>query len=306
MSESNESNGGASEAPEVVVESGRRISPIWLIPIVAVIVAGSLAYQAIQNRGPRIVILFESAEGLEAGKSKVKYLEVEIGTVDLVQIHDPKTVAVHCTIDKHASKYITKSAQFWVVRPRVGGGGITGLGTLVSGSYVTFRLGKLGDPPERRFTGLETPPLSIEDDPGLQIVLHTDHLGGLDNGSPVFFRDIHVGDVLRYELSKDGKTVNVQVVIGSSHASFVRTNSRFWNAGGGRALARIRRPRHQDRVAPVHPGGRRGLRLARGRRPGQERRRLLAQRLTRRRGKDRQEPRGPASGARDGLPRWGR
>ncbi|TDJ04597.1 MAG: MCE family protein, partial [Deltaproteobacteria bacterium] len=232
MSESNESNGGASEAPEVVVESGRRISPIWLIPIVALIVAGSLAYQAIQNRGPRIVILFESAEGLEAGKSKVKYLEVEIGTVDLVQVHDPKTVAVHCTIDKHASKYITKSAQFWVVRPRVGGGGITGLGTLVSGSYVTFRLGKLGDPPERRFTGLETPPLSIEDDPGLQIVLHTDHLGGLDNGSPVFFRDIHVGDVLRYELSKDGKTVNVQVVIGSSHASFVRTNSRFWNAGG--------------------------------------------------------------------------
>ncbi len=123
MSESNESNGGASEAPEVVVESGRRISPIWLIPIVAVIVAGSLAYQSIQNRGPQIVILFESAEGLEAGKSKVKYLEVEIGTVDLIQIHDPKTVEVHCSLMKGAAQYITKSAQFWVVRPRVGGRG---------------------------------------------------------------------------------------------------------------------------------------------------------------------------------------
>ncbi len=232
MSERNEPNGGASEAPEVVVESGRRISPIWLIPIVAVIVAGSLAYQSIQNRGPKIVILFESAEGLEAGKSKVKYLEVEIGTVDLIHIHDPKTVEVHCSLMKGAAQYITKSAQFWVVRPRIGGGGITGLGTLVSGSYVTLRLGKPGDSPERRFTGLETPPLSTDDEPGLQIVLHTDHLGGLDNGSPVFFRDLHVGDVLRYELSRDGKTVDVRVLIGSSHASLVRTNSRFWNAGG--------------------------------------------------------------------------
>ena len=232
MSENVPSEGSKNDAPEVVVEKGRGFSPIWLIPIVAVIVAATLAYEAIQSRGPEIVILFESAEGLEAGKSKVKYHEVEIGTVDLIRIRDPKTVEVHCTLAKGGSEYITKSAQFWVVRPRVGAGGISGLGTLVSGAYLTFRLGNTDDPRQRQFTGLETPPLSTADEPGLRIALHTDHLGGIDAGSPVFFRDIHVGDVLGYELSKDGRTVDVQLVISSSHPSLVRKNSRFWNAGG--------------------------------------------------------------------------
>ena len=232
MSESGPSNGGASEAPEVVVEKGRGLSPIWLIPIVALIVAGVLAYQAIQERGPQVVILFESAEGLEAGKSKVKYREVEVGTVDLIRLHDSKLVEVHCSLDKGAATYLTTSTKFWVVRPRVGSGGISGLGTLVSGAYLTFELGKEGDPRQRRFTGLETPPLATEDEPGLPILLHTDHLGGLDTGDPIFFRDIHVGDVAGWELSKDGRTVDVQVVIGATHAKLVRTNSHFWNAGG--------------------------------------------------------------------------
>jgi paraquat-inducible protein B len=157
MSENVPSEGSTNDAPEVVVEKGRGFSPIWLIPIVAVIVAATLAYEAIQSRGPEIVVLFESAEGLEAGKSKVKYHEVEIGTVDLIRIRDPKTVEVHCSLAKGGSEYITKSAQFWVVRPRVGAGGISGLGTLVSSAYLTLRLGNTDDPRQRQFTGLETP-----------------------------------------------------------------------------------------------------------------------------------------------------
>ena len=221
-----------SEAPEVVVESGRGISPIWLIPVVAVLVAITLAVQAVRDRGVEVTILFESAEGLEAGKSKVKYRDVEIGTVDDVELRGPEHVAVTCTLRKDAAQYLTESAVFWVVRPRVGGGRISGLGTLVSGSYVTLQLGKVGDKRKREFTGLEVPPLAAEDEPGLSLVLHTDHLGGLDAGSPVFFRDIHVGDVLKYELAEDGKNVDVHVAIGSSHSDLVRTNSRFWNAGG--------------------------------------------------------------------------
>jgi paraquat-inducible protein B len=232
MSESGPSSGGASDAPEVVVEKGRGLSPIWLIPIVALIVAGTLAYRAIEERGPKVVILFESAEGLEAGKSKVKYRDVEFGTVDLIQLHDPKHVEVHCSLGKGAARYLTESTKFWVVRPRVGGGGISGLGTIISGAYLTLEIGDPEDPPARQFTGLEEPPLSALDAPGLRIVLHTDHLGGLDTGSPVFFRDIHVGDVARWELAKNGKTVDVQVMIGESHAHLVRSNSRFWNAGG--------------------------------------------------------------------------
>ncbi len=232
MSESGPSSGGASDAPEVVVEKGRGLSPIWLIPIVALIVAGILAYQAIQERGPKVMILFESAEGLVAGKSKVKYRDVEIGTVDLIQLHDPKHVEVHISLNKRATPYLTESAKFWVVRPRVGSGGVSGLGTLISGAYLTVQIGKPEDPRTRQFTGLEEPPLSAEDAPGVRFLLHTDHLGGLDTGSPVFFRDIHVGDVARWKLSKDGKTVDVQVIISSAHAQLVRSNSRFWNAGG--------------------------------------------------------------------------
>jgi paraquat-inducible protein B len=232
MSESGPSSGGTGETPEVVVEKGRGLSPIWLIPIVALIVAGVLAYQAIQERGPQVVVLFESAEGLEAGKSKVKYREVEIGTVDLIRLHDPKHVEVHCSLDKRAASYLTESTKFWVVRPRVGSGGISGLGTLISGAYLTLQIGKPEDPRARQFTGLEEPPLSAEDAPGMRFLLHTDHLGGLDTGSPVFFRDIHVGNVARWELSKNGKTVDIQVMISSAHAQLVRSNSRFWNAGG--------------------------------------------------------------------------
>ena len=232
MSESGPPSGGASDVPEVVVEKGRGLSPIWLIPIVALIVAGYLAYEAIQERGPQVVVLFESAEGLEAGKSKVKYREVVVGTVDLIQIRDPKHVAVHCSLDKRTTPYLTESTRFWAVRPRVGGGNISGLGTLISGAYLTFEPGNPDDPPVREFTGLENPPLPADEAPGLRIVLRTDHLGGLDTGAPVFFRDIHVGDVVGWKLSKDGSEVEVKVAIGSSHSHLVRSSSRFWNAGG--------------------------------------------------------------------------
>jgi len=232
MTESGPTDGDAREAPEVVVERGRGISPIWLIPIVALIVAGYLAYEAIQERGPQVVILFESAEGLEAGKSKVKYREVEIGTVDLVRLHDPKHVEVHCSLDKAATPYLTESAKFWVVRPRVGSGGVSGLGTIISGAYLTLAAGKTDDPSKRLFTGLETPPLPAEDVPGLRLLLHTDRLGGLDTGDPIFFRDIHVGEISGWKLAEDGRTVEVRLVIGQSHAHLVRSNSRFWDAGG--------------------------------------------------------------------------
>jgi len=226
------SEGSSSDAPEVVVEKGRGISPIWLIPIVALIVAAVLAYEAIQSRGPEIVIFFETAEGLEAGKSKVKYREVEIGTVELIRVHGLKQVEVHCAIHKTAAPYITKSAAFWVGRPRIGGGQISGLGTIVSGSYVTMRAGKEEDPSETEFTGLETPPLDSEDVPGLRIVLRADQLGDLDAGDPVFFREIHVGNVIGWELEKDGKAIDVRVVIDPAYAGLVRTNSHFWNSGG--------------------------------------------------------------------------
>jgi paraquat-inducible protein B len=198
----------------------------------ALVIAAGLAYRSVQARGPKVVIVFESAEGLVAGKSKVKYLDVEIGTVDGIRVRDREHVEVKCSFDKSTRGHLTEGTKWWVVRPRVGHGAISGLGTIVSGSYLMIEPGPAGGVRKREFRGLEVPPLPDEDSPGIPILLHTDHLGGVDHGSPIFFRDIHVGDVRQFALSKDGKTVEIQALIGSSHVDLVRSNSRFWNAGG--------------------------------------------------------------------------
>jgi paraquat-inducible protein B len=229
MSTSGPTNEGGAEA---VVSRRRGVSPIWLIPIIVAVVAASLAYQAIQERGAKIVILFESAEGLTAGKSTVKYREVEIGSVDAIQFRDVTTVEVHCSIDRGAVPFVTEDSKWWVVRPRLRGGGISGLETIVSGSYVTFEPGTEGGKSQREFTGMEEPPIPARDRPGLQLVLHTDQLGGISAGTSVFFRDIEVGDVLHTTLSEDGKTVDIKIVVAATYAHLVTKASRFWNAGG--------------------------------------------------------------------------
>jgi paraquat-inducible protein B len=223
---------GSGDVPDAIVERSRGFSPIWLIPIVVAIAAGSLAYRAIQDQGEKIVILFESAEGLEAGKSTIKYRDVEIGTVDLIQFRDVDHVEVHVSIDKHAGKYVVEDTLWWVVRPRIGGGGISGLSTIVSGAYVTFQPGKEGGKATRDFTGLEDPPIPSRDRPGVQLVLHSDHLGGIEVGSTVYFRDLDVGDVLQHELVEDGKMVEIKIVVREKYAPLVKSTSSFWNAGG--------------------------------------------------------------------------
>lgn len=232
MSEDMGTSGDSGPAEAEVVHGRKGLSPIWLIPLVAIVVAAGLAYRTVQERGPKVVILFESAEGLEAGKSKVKYRDVEIGTIDEIRLRDLQHVEVHCSLNKRAAPYLNEEARWWVVRPRVGHGSISGLGTIVSGSYLTVDPGAPGGKGQREFVGLEVPPLPDADAPGTPIVIHTDHLGGLDHGSPIFFRDIHVGDVRRFQLAEDGKTVEIHALISSRHTDLVRSGSRFWNAGG--------------------------------------------------------------------------
>jgi paraquat-inducible protein B len=229
MSESSTTSGGGAEA---VMARRKGISPIWLIPIIVAVVAASLAYEAIQERGAKVVILFESAEGLTAGKSVVKYRDVEIGSVDQISFRDVTHIEVHCSINKGAVPFVTKDSKWWVVRPRVSGGGISGFETIISGSYVTFEPGTEGGKSQLEFIGLEEPPIPARDRPGLALVLHTDQLGGVSAGSSVYFRDIQVGDVIHTALAKDGKIVDVKIVIEAAYAHLVTKASRFWDAGG--------------------------------------------------------------------------
>ena len=221
----------ASVVPDAVVRKRRGLPIVWLVPIVAAAVGGWLWWKAVQDRGPSILISFETADGLVSGKTKVKYNDIEIGEVEDVTItSDLAGVEVSATLAPWVEPHLRESARFWVVRPRVGGGGVSGPDTLMSGQYINFEPGPDGAP-TRRFTGLELPPVAPADAPGLKITLESDTLGSIDVSSAVYFRQIVAGQVERYRLT-DERTIEIDVYIEPEYAALVRTNTLFWNASG--------------------------------------------------------------------------
>jgi len=224
--------GNSDDLAEPVVGQRRKISAIWIIPVLVAIVAASFAFQAIQDRGAEIVLLFDSAEGLEAGKSRLKYRDVEIGSVDSIEFRTVDQVEVHVTVNPGAVRYVTEDAEWWVVRPRVSGSGLSGLDTILSGGYITFQPGTETASKKREFVGLEEPPVPSKDRPGMKLVLVTDSLRGIQRGASVFYRDINVGDVLHHTLSDDGKKIEISVIVQKKYAHHLTSTSRFWDAGG--------------------------------------------------------------------------
>lgn len=223
-----------SEIPEAVAvrRSRRTVQLVWLIPLVAALVGGWLAIQAVLERGPVITISFKTAEGLEAGKTKIKYKDVDIGLVTKVELApDLSQVIVTAELVKGAEAQAVKDTQFWVVRPRISGGSVFGLSTLLSGAYIGVGVGKSTEA-QREFSGLEAPPIFATDAPGREFTLHSNDLGSLDYGSPVFFRRLRVGQVAGYELDKDGKGVTLRVFVNAPYDQYVITNTRFWHASG--------------------------------------------------------------------------
>lgn len=224
------------EAPDWVPEAktGRiaRLSLVWAIPIVAGLVAGWLVWTTLAQRGPEITVTFRTGEGLEPGKTRVKYREVEVGTVERVQIAaDLSGVVVTARLVRGAERLLAADSRFWVVRPRIGIGGISGLGTLVSGAYLEVDPGR-SEEIAYSFTGLEEPPPIRLDEPGTRFVLEAAELGGVGRGSPVYYRDIEVGRVLGVELVPDQRVVEVLVFVHAPWDRLVTRRSRFWNASG--------------------------------------------------------------------------
>jgi paraquat-inducible protein B len=210
----------------------QRISVVWLIPILAAVVAIGIAIQRILSEGPTITIIFTSAGGVEAGKTFVKYKDVNIGQVTAVRLASDFTmVEITAKIDKSAAGLMVEDAKFWVVEPRVTLSGVTGLGTLLSGNYIGFEAGK-SDKKQRNFTGLETAPVITGGQPGRQFVLKADDLGSLGIGSPVYYRRLQVGQLVAYDLAPDGKAVQIKVFVNTPYDKFVNSGTRFWNASG--------------------------------------------------------------------------
>ena len=219
------------DVPEVEVAARRGISIVWLIPLVAGAIAIWLGYTTLQEKGPTITITFANAEGLEAGKTKVKYKDVDVGLVDTVTIsEDLSRIIVTASMAKGSDHYLNEGTKFWIVRPRIGAGGISGLGTLVSGAYVAVDPGE--GKPTTSFTGLEEPPAINSDVAGRRFRLRAARLGSVSRGSPIYYHDIQVGQVLNYELADDQKSLDVDVFVTAPHDQLVRADSRFWNASG--------------------------------------------------------------------------
>jgi paraquat-inducible protein B len=222
------------EIPEAVAASRRHwtLPLVWLVPLVAVVIGGWLAVKSILERGPTITISFKTAAGIEAGKTKIRYKDVDMGDVKAIALSpDRSHVIVTAEIVKNAAVFLAEDTRFWVVRPRISGGTVSGLNTLVSGSYIGMDIGQ-SDKPLRSFTGLETPPIVFADVPGRRFVLHSDNLGSLDIGSPIYFRRIQVGQIVTYDLDKEGTGVTLKAFVNAPYDQYVNENTRFWHASG--------------------------------------------------------------------------
>jgi len=227
-----------SAHPEALVHSKVdtrwRLSPIWAIPIVTVLIAGFLVWHTYSQRGPTITIGFHSAEGLTAGQSQVRLREVTVGTVETIALNEDRTgVILTVRMTREAEPLLTTGARFWVVKPRLFAGAVSGVSTLLSGSYIQLSP-EIGEPGarERNFTGLEDPPVVPSGEPGRTIRIEADRLGSISLGAPVFYRDFSVGQVLGWDIGNMAESVTLQVFIRSPFDQYLREGSRFWNASG--------------------------------------------------------------------------
>ncbi|WP_022960729.1 PqiB family protein [Halopseudomonas pelagia] len=209
-----------------------RISLIWLVPIVAALVGLSMVVQSWLSAGPQITVSFLTAEGLEANKTQVKYKNVIIGRVTSISLSEDRTrVIATIELDQNTEAFTLEDAQFWVVRPRIGASGVSGVDTLLSGSFIGADPGDVTES-RHEFIGLEAPPPVTFGVEGKRFTLHTSDLGSLGVGSPLYYRRIPVGQVVSYALSEDGKGVAVQIFVNAPYDEFVTADTRFWNASG--------------------------------------------------------------------------
>jgi len=209
-----------------------RLSLVWFIPLLAAALGVWVAVARIRSEGPKITIVFQSAEGLEAGKTKINYRGVDIGTITTIRLsEDHQRVKATAQMTPRTEDFLVEDTNFWVVRPRVSGANVTGLGTLISGAYIGMEIGSSKEP-RRDFAALETPPIVTGGAPGRFFVLKTSDLGSLDTGTPLFFRRLQVGQVASYTLDKDGKFFTLKVFVRAPYDQYVSANTRFWQASG--------------------------------------------------------------------------
>jgi paraquat-inducible protein B len=226
----------AAGEPHLVLAStrrSRRLSAIWLLPIVALAIGAWLAWDTLSKEGPTITITFETAEGLQAGQSLLKFRDISLGTVKSLALSDDHThVLVTVATTRQADPLLTADAQFWVVKPRLFAGNVSGLSTLISGSYIGMLPGDASAAHKHEFAGREDPPVLASNVPGRTFLLKATRLGSVTLGSPIFFRDLQVGEVLGWDIGDMAESATIHAFVRAPFDKYVNDQSRFWDVSG--------------------------------------------------------------------------
>jgi paraquat-inducible protein B len=219
--------------PQATTRRSRRISIIWIVPLVAVAIGAWLAWDTLSKEGPTIKISFDSGEGLQAGQSPLKYKDIVFGTVKSLALAPDQTHVI-VTIDttRQAEPLLTEGTVFWVVKPRLFAGNISGIETLLSGSYIGMLTAAKAGKSQREFVGREDPPVLGAHVPGRTFLLKSKRIGAVSVGSPIFFRDLNVGEVLGWDIADMAEYVTIHAFVRAPYDSYVHDETRFWNASG--------------------------------------------------------------------------
>jgi paraquat-inducible protein B len=221
----------ASAPPEAQVHARRWFAWVWAVPIVSAMLVAWLAWHALADRGPAITISFKAAQGLQPGQTRIQHRSVDVGTVESVELTpDMSRVLVHARMTRAVAPYLTDATRFYIVVPRVGFGGISGLTTIVSGVYIEMYPDSKGEP-QSEFTGLDEPRLA-PDAPGTSFVLRSPDLGSVTAGAPITYSGVDVGEVEGYSLASDGQAVSLTAFVRAPYDRLVHPQSRFWNVSG--------------------------------------------------------------------------
>src|ERR1700730_16671379 len=219
--------------PHASTRRSRRLSAIWIIPLVAVAIGAWLAWDTLSKEGPTIKISFESGEGLQAGQSQLKYKDMVFGTVKSLELSPDQThVVMTVATTRQAEPLLTEGTIFWVVKPRLFAGNVSGVETLLSGSYIGMLPAAKAGKSERDFVGREDPPVLGAHVAGRTFLLKSKRIGAVSVGSPIFFRDLAVGEVLGWDIADMAEYVTIHAFVRAPYDSYVHDETRFWNASG--------------------------------------------------------------------------
>jgi len=236
VNDSRQTSDATEDLPQARVSNRRRFpSIVWLLPVVAVVVTGFLVYDRIKEFGPTITIRFKDGSGIRTGQTPIKYRGVPIGEVTSLGLSDDqKHVLVRARLERSAAAIARDKSVFWIVRPEVEIGSVTGLGTVISGPEIQVLPG-IGEP-RSEFVGLDRAPVAFEGR-GLRVVLRAAHPGSLRRNSPVYYRGVEVGAVHEVALDASATAADVHVHIRPRYANLVRSGSVFWNVSGAHVSA---------------------------------------------------------------------